>query len=650
MAKMDHVRHLAGAEIHGKEGFDVLVRKLGWSFNHHVDSPATFEDFQKGFHSHSLQPLISYLVNETHHPAVVSALLALKWHFTAAEDDDGRGINQTRGLACELVAWRYVTHLNQKETIDALCLELPTKKARTASAVSSSRPYVGNDLPGANGETERTPLLDEAPMDQQSDVDDDESMRFEYMFAGLNALEIAAVADAKKFLSQNVIQRFIDGLWKGDIVFWETLSTHSTKQAKMYNQQRSDPFCRLRVPRYLKLFEVAFFGAFLAIYYALLIQKPNDYISASEILLYVWLAAFAYNELGEFKDAGTALYSTDFWALWDIGIIVTGVAFFVIRTLGLAKHNDALTEVAFDVLSVEALFLVPRICSLLSLHPYFGTLLPCLKEMTKDFVKFLGLVAILYLGFDTCFSFLARGTYSFSQMNWILIKVFFGSSYLGFDVAEKISPVLGPPLMFIFVCLTNILLITSLISLLSNSLSKVIEHAREEYLFVYAVYVLEASTSNRLTYFLPPLNLVPLLLRPLRLVVPAESLRKARIVILKATHWPFVALILGYERGQAYWQQHGRGTTAQRGSNVSAALLRRPTPVGALQRPLLAAGTRSLPGRVHVNPRRPSPVATCERRESLERAMAGLREQMDQLSTVMAQTQAAMEEHERTTT
>lgn len=36
------------------------------------------------------------------------------------------------------------------------------------------------------------------------------------------------------------------------------------------------------------------------------------------------------------------------------------------------------------------------------------------------------------LGFSTCFSFLARGTYTFGKMNWILIKVFFGSSYLGF--------------------------------------------------------------------------------------------------------------------------------------------------------------------------------------------------------------------------
>ena len=92
-----------------------------------------------------------------------------------------------------------------------------------------------------------------------------------------------------------------------------------------------------------------------------------------------------------------------------------------------------------------------RICSLLSLHPYFGTLIPCLKEMTKDFIKFLGLIANLYIGesipicqgtldlelifvtgFNTTFAFLARGTYSFSQMSWILIKVFFGSSYLGF--------------------------------------------------------------------------------------------------------------------------------------------------------------------------------------------------------------------------
>lgn len=216
--------------------------------------------------------------------------------------------------------------------------------------------------------------------------------------------------------------------------------------------------------------------------------------------------------------------------------------------IGLAKGDGKIMDTAFDILSLEALFLVPRICSLLSIHPYFGTLIPCLSAMTIEFIKFLSIVLVLYAGFLTTFCLLARGSFTFKQMSLILIKVFFGSSYLGFDIAEKISPYLGLPLMLIFIVLTNILLITSLISILSNSLTKVIEHAREEYLFVYSVFVLEASTSNRLTYFVPPLNLIPLALRPLRLFLAADQLRSTRIILLKATHLPHVLAISLYEK------------------------------------------------------------------------------------------------------
>jgi hypothetical protein len=105
--------------------------------------------------------------------------------------------------------------------------------------------------------------------------------------------------------------------------------------------------------------------------------------------------------------------------------------------------------------------------------------------------------------------------------------------------------------MLVFVVMTNILLITSLISILSDSFSKVIARSREEYLFVYSVYVLEASTSNRLTHFYPPLNLIPLILiRPMRLFVTAEKLRNIRIVLLKFTHIPIVGAIWLFERAQ----------------------------------------------------------------------------------------------------
>lgn len=55
--------------------------------------------------------------------------------------------------------------------------------------------------------------------------------------------------------------------------------------------------------------------------------------------------------------------------------------------VGLSKHDEALIEQSFDILSLEALFMIPRVASVLSLSPYWGTLIPCLKEMGKDFLK-----------------------------------------------------------------------------------------------------------------------------------------------------------------------------------------------------------------------------------------------------------------------
>lgn len=43
-----------------------------------------------------------------------------------------------------------------------------------------------------------------------------------------------------------------------------------------------------------------------------------------------------------------------------------------------------------------------------------------------------------------------------------LTKIFYGSSYVGFDIMSDIDPLLGPPLMFVFVTLSSILLMGSL--------------------------------------------------------------------------------------------------------------------------------------------------------------------------------------------
>lgn len=68
---------------------------------------------------------------------------------------------------------------------------------------------------------------------------------------------------------------------------------------------------------------------FLVLYYIVLVERNPRKITFVEVLLYVWIAAFAYDEFGEFRDAGTLFYASDFWSLWDILIVGIGAAYLI---------------------------------------------------------------------------------------------------------------------------------------------------------------------------------------------------------------------------------------------------------------------------------------------------------------------------------
>lgn len=92
----------------------------------------------------------------------------------------------------------------------------------------------------------------------------------------------------------------------------------------------ADPYSRLRVPVYRKAFEAAFFVSFLFLYYAVLVERKSTGIGIFETLMYIWIAAFAYDEFSGMTDAGMVFYQMDFWSVWNIAIIGTGLAFMII--------------------------------------------------------------------------------------------------------------------------------------------------------------------------------------------------------------------------------------------------------------------------------------------------------------------------------
>lgn len=299
-------------------------------------------------------------------------------------------------------------------------------------------------------------------------------------------------------------------------------------------------------------------------------------------------------------------------------------------------------ELAFNVLALEALFMMPRICSILSLSPYWGTLVPCLKEMGKDFVKFMVLVVIVYFGFLTTFSLIGRDVFTFGRMTGILTKIFFGSSYVGFDIMDQIDAFFGPPLMIIFITLTSILLQGSLTGMLSNSFSRVISQAREEYLYVYSVYVLEASTSNRLTHFYPPFNLIALVIfRPWRFVFSrAGKFRAGRIILLRITHMPIVAVIKLYEL-----IRHKSRNDEYAGFRGPRESKRTRRPAAAHARPLSAYGRQQLissqdPTSMKPDSRRRGRNEDLDEPSGVEGQIADLNHKIDQLTSLVLALQA----------
>ncbi|KAK7543269.1 hypothetical protein IWX49DRAFT_541923 [Phyllosticta citricarpa] len=580
-------------EIRNDDNFSEIASKLSIYFIEAIDSPVNFKDLNQQKWMKRLQPLIDYLSKESHHPALVASLLALKGHFDAVETEDDRGIDEARGHACELVAWQFVLSLSEREAIDFLLWELKPFKGITpdpddvdssddehdhdpeaghsngrlsTESATERTALLGGHTP-ANGKTNGTaasgkgklkakakamihPQHEDIPGNEYDAKDGDS---FAEPFLNLNALEIAVVSEAKKFLCQRVVQEIINGIWYGDIVFWERLTINAAKKPSYHNKAVGDPWCRLRVPRYMKSFEMAFFLAMLALFFVVSLERELWSITAWEVLFYVFIAGYACDEWIGFKDAGARFYATDLWSLLDILIILNGLTFFVLRVIGLSTNSAKLLDIAFSVLALQSLFLTPRIFSLLSLSPYYGTLLPCMAEMGKQFIKFLSFALIIDVGFFSTFVLLARGNVSLYETTITTLKVFFGAGVVGFDLAPRISHYFGLPVMVIFVGLTNMLIMQSMLSYINNSLRQVLETAHEEYAFGYAVYVLESSTSDRLTYFFPPLNLVPLVLsRPLQVVLPQTLSRKLRIVLLKCTHVFHMAVIWIFEKYTEY--------------------------------------------------------------------------------------------------
>lgn len=524
----------------------------------------------------------------TINPGIVAALLVARMRLSLGSRDVLVGrLCKTRALVAELIAERFIERLgSEKERLAFVVYEGEDKGgdeegrfSRAGFFDSQNDEYSGgytsftdserlaSEFYDVGDEEEADRILQDAQGDSSTPLIDTsfapDTSRSKYFYDShmynTTALELAVYSSAKHFLANPTIQQILNDIWTGKIVFWKDINSHSQKEALIYptcyvlaTRRIPDAYTRLRVPRYQQFFMTINYIILLGLYFSLLfIQKRgDDYFQMNftfvEIVLDLFFLGFIVEKYAQEGDR--------YWSTFDLLVNLDFVVFLVLRIYAYAVHDIWLTKLSFDVLSLEAILLFPRVFSLLSIYPYYGILLPCLKTLTKDFVKFTTIIAICYFGFLTTFAFLGRGDFTTNEMFWLLVRVFFGSSFAGFDEAPKIHPMFGSLLMLVFVMLTNVLLLTVLISILSTRFSKMMNNAREEYTLLFAENVVEA-TSDRVTYLYPPLNLIPLLLRPLRPFLSKNQQRQVKIVTLKVTHFPLVLLIWSFENFVVFYHR-----------------------------------------------------------------------------------------------
>jgi len=103
--------------------------------------------------------------------------------------------------------------------------------------------------------------------------------------------------------------------------------------------------------------------------------------------------------------------------------------------------------------------------------------------------------------------------------------------------------------MTLFACLANTLLLTILISILSNTVARIDANANQEYLFQYAITTIEGVNSDALFSYQPPFNLVAfIILKPASYFLSPRALHSANVFLIKLTSFPFLIIIGIYER------------------------------------------------------------------------------------------------------
>ncbi|KAK2025471.1 integral membrane channel protein [Colletotrichum zoysiae] len=463
------------------------------------------------------------------------------------------GISYTRALVCELLALKLLKEYNTRELIDALSYDF----------------YPLQGLPGAHPAN--------APKA-------DPRNKARLTASRTSTLEVAIRASAKHFLAHPLVVQQLEAIWNGAISFYSSadslhrvpppsptgvrpdsrtplLGGHNQKEGQqqltpgrrsviLYDPRQASLFklSRLRVPRYRFFLSNMSLLVLIGLFLAVLAQRSVR-ISSLELIFWFWSAGFMLDELVGFNEQGFSLYIMSVWNAFDLGILLLLIVYYFMRVYGVflvdAKHwNDS----AYDVLAANAILLLPRIFSVLDHYQYFSQLLIAFRMMAVDLAAVCILILISCSGFFVFFT-LADTNNDAGDIAFRIFQILMGFTPAAWEVWPGYNW-LERGLMAFFLIICHFVVVTILITVLTNSFMKIASNAREEHQFLFAINTISMVKNDALFSYVAPGNIFAWLLMPLRYCIPLRQFVKLNRTIIKVTHFPLLFIIFLYEK---YW-------------------------------------------------------------------------------------------------
>ncbi|KAH9063947.1 hypothetical protein EDB87DRAFT_1673307 [Lactarius vividus] len=485
--------------VHLKRDVIVSVRYTALSWDQLTASDVNFA---------VVRPLV-FKYARLKNPAIVYVCLVVRSHFISAAEKDlaFSGVSFSRAILCEILAMKLVHHFasNQIELVSVLITSWSPLTGATNDVIEDVKNILGNNE------------------DQ-----------------GLPS-KVAISSSAKRFVASPIVQSVVNDIYSGRVIYSSSANrsivadNYKLRAIEIYNG-RNAPWLnhyRLRVPRYGAILEFLNFACLLVTFIFFLLvyvligsitDKDLNTPNAFEVLFIVFAAAFTLEEYTASIEHG--------WS-GNTFIVVTTL-YLVLRVKGLSSGDISTSELGFDILACGACIIFPRLAFFMVSN---NVVIFALRAMTAEFVFFMGIAATCFSGLLFTLWMLGSEQWTLRSIAWLMVQIWFGNTYLSFGQASSFHP-----------C-NNTLLLTILISILSNTFTRIDANANHEFLFQFTITTLEGMKSDALFSYQPPFNLLAFaILLPASWFLTPRNLHSANVFLIRLTSFPVLVTISLYER------------------------------------------------------------------------------------------------------